>query len=194
MVKHLLFDDRGIHEVENAHCSNKLPIFNKLFLEPVYLIFKTRGADNLVFYKVESEIFHRNLILVDSCLPILLSEAALAQFRSASEFSLSELIVELTTNNPLNFNLSYGHPFYRFKIMNFLCAILYGMEVDRLWDGEYAHAAGFNLISNKGDMTCCYVYNLYHFQYYLITRTILAPQTVVQSGRLMKLGLQIEFI
>ena len=194
MVKHILFDDGDIQEVENAHFSNTLPTFNKLFSEPVYFIFNTRGADKLVFDRVESDIFKRNLILIDSCLPILLSEVVLEQYRSASGFSLSELILELTKNNPLNFNLSYGHPFYRFKIMNFLCAILYGMEVDRLWDGEYAHVAGFNLISNKGDMTCCYVYNLYHFQCHLITRTKLATQVVVQDDRLIKLGLQMEFI
>ena len=123
MVKHLLFDDKGIHEVEKAHFSNALQTFSKLFSEPVYFIFKALAADKLVFYKVESEIFNRNLILIDSSLPILLSEVVLAQFKSASEFSLSGLILELTKNNPLNFNLSYGHPFYRFKIMNFLCAI-----------------------------------------------------------------------
>ncbi len=151
---------------------------------------------NIVFYKVDSEIFQNNLSLIDSNLPIYISKILLSYYsRGAS--NLSELVV-------LNFpdtNKQNKQPIH--KIKEFLSIMALGMMPNTNWNGILTSLGGFLLVKKDGDVLCYYLYNLEDFQEYLLKNTKLdTPSTtrygigkiIKENGRyFIKLNLQVRF-
>lgn len=71
------------------------------------------------FVKTENSTFENNLMLIDSSLPIILSEITYLYYTS-KHTKLIDLINEISTLNPLYYNLRDDHPFYSYKIKRFL--------------------------------------------------------------------------
>jgi hypothetical protein len=125
---------------------------------------------NISFDKIQSENLELNLELIDSQLPEILAYIILHKFKTGVS-QLTELITVLNQANPLNFNLSKGHPFYDVKIKSFLTESALGMTPETVWTGVYDATGGIILVKKTGDLACYHIYNKNEFQQYVITHT-----------------------
>lgn len=122
------------------------------------------------FEKIQSENLELNLILIDSQLPLILSKILMYKY-SLSVSNTKDLIELIKQKNPLNFNLSKGHPFYENKIKNFLTESALGMTPETVWNGIYDATGGIIIVKSSGDLVCYHIYNRNEFQNYLVNNT-----------------------
>lgn len=155
------------------------------------------------FIKTEKQIFSNNLILVDSKLPELLSQIVY-EFYSSNKSSITDLVENTNTKNPLNFDISNEHKFYEYKIKRFLTDIALGMMPSKVWTGQYDATGGYLIVKENGDVLCYHIYNRNEFEDYLFNNTKLDTASssrhdfgsiYKENGELyFKLNLQIRFI
>jgi len=156
----------------------------------------------LTYTTLEQSVFKNNLVLIDSLLPNILAEIIKTFFTS----NLST-IEELTTNiykvNPLNYDTSFAHTFYEYKIKRFLTDVALGMTPSKVWTGIYDATGGYLIVKENGDVLCYHIYNRNQFEDYLFANTKLetASSTRHEFGKIyeengqlfFKLNLQIRF-
>lgn len=170
----------------------------------------TNRIDNLInsgaqfIYKdIFSNNLKLNLQLIDSDLPEILAHLVFYKY-SLNTSNLQDLLRELNTKNPKQFDLSLGHPFYEYKIKNFLTDSALGMTPAALWTGKYDATGGIIIVKQNGDLVCYHIYNRNEFQDYLLNNTRLEQASTTrygfgvvydENGRFyMKLNLQVRFI
>ncbi len=157
---------------------------------------------SLEFQKTESSIFGNNLILIDSALPKIIAESLKLFFTSTFSTTI-ELTNQISTTNPLDYNLETNHPFYSYKIKRFLTDIALGMMPSKVWTGELDATGGYLVVKENGEVLCYHIYNRNEFEDYLYSNTKLetASSTRHEFGRVyeengqlyFKLNLQIRF-
>jgi type II restriction enzyme len=157
----------------------------------------------LQFDKVESPVFENNLVLIDSALPKIISDMLLLFF-SYNLSKISDLVFEISKQNPLNYNLENNHPFYPYKIKRFLTDIALGMMPATVWTGELDATGGYLVVKENGEVLCYHIYNRNEFENYLFTNTKLETASNTRHGfgvieisngqQIFKLNLQIRFI
>jgi len=125
---------------------------------------------NLKFSKLSSNIFNNNLILIDSLLPNIIAEC-LFTFYTSSNSKLSDIVTILEEANPLNFDKSYSHLFYTYKIKKFLTDAALGMMPSKVWTGEYDATGGYLVVKEDGELLCYHLYNRNEFENYLLANT-----------------------
>jgi hypothetical protein len=155
------------------------------------------------FRNTESNIFGNNLTLIDSSLPLIISEIVYLFFTSPLS-KTKDLVSEITDKNPLDFDLTTSHPFYSYKIKRFLTDIALGMMPSRVWTGELDATGGYLVVKEDGEVLCYHIYNRNQFEDYLISNTRLetASSTRHEFGKIYEkdglqffnLNLQIRFI
>lgn len=160
-------------------------------------------SDGLKFVSTENSIFGNNLTLIDSLLPVIISEL-LYHFYTSSKSNLLDLLQYLTVHNPLNFNSDSNHPYYSYKIKRFLTDVALGMMPSKVWKGELDATGGYLIVKDDGDVLCYHIYNRNEFEDFLILNTRLetASSTRHDFGKIysdgnrlfFKLNLQIRFI
>lgn len=164
---------------------------------------KNRGG-TLVFDSVDSPIFESNLKMIDSEMPKIISELLLIHYRGITS-NLSEAVAELERMNPCGYDMSTGHPFYSYKIKNFITDIALGMMPNSVWSGRYDATGGFIVVKEDGDVLCYHIYNRNEFQDYLFKNTKFETPSSSRHGfgtietdslgsLMFKLNLQIRFI
>lgn len=157
----------------------------------------------LDFCKTESNVFGNNIILIDSALPQILASITY-KFFTSSLSKLSDLVADCTIQNPMNFNVSMGQPFYEYKIKRLLTDIALGMMPSVIWTGQLDATGGYLVVKEDGDIVCYHIYNRNEFEDYLLNNTKLetASSTRHDFGKIyveneniyFKLNLQIRFI
>ncbi|MGB0933104.1 MAG: HpaII family restriction endonuclease [Lishizhenia sp.] len=155
------------------------------------------------FVKTEKQIFSNNLILIDSKLPEILSQIVY-DFYSSKNSSVSHLIENINSKNPLKFDTSNEHKFYEYKIKRFLTDTALGMMPSKVWTGQYDATGGYLIVKENGDVLCYHIYNRNEFEGYLFNNTKLDTASsnrhdfgtiYEENGELyFKLNLQIRFI
>jgi len=155
------------------------------------------------FYKIQSDILQLNLQLIDNDLPKILSELLLIKYSTIGNSSLSEALKLIKEKNPLNFDLSQGHPFYEYKLKKFLTDSALGMTPSSIWKGKYDATGGIIIVKENGDLVCYHIYNRNEFQDYLLNNTRLEQASksrydfgslYKENGKIyLKLNLQIRF-
>lgn len=170
-------------------------------MDRINSILQLKGELN--FYKTEKQIFSNNLILIDSRLPEILSQIVY-KFYSSSYTTIVDLVREISTKNPLDFDISNEHKFYEYKIKRFLTDIALGMMPSKVWSGEYDATGGYLIVKENGDVLCYHIYNKNEFENYLFNNTKLETASSTrhdfgsiyeENGELFfKLNLQIRFI
>lgn len=124
----------------------------------------------LEFEKIQSENLQLNLQLIDSKLPELFACLLCYKFgKGISKFPA--LLEQLNKENPLNFNISKGHPFYEYKIKSLLTDNALGMTPETIWHGKYDATGGIIIVKGNGDLVCYHIYNKNEFQDYLMNHT-----------------------
>lgn len=157
----------------------------------------------LSFKGIQSATLQLNLQLIDSDLPQILAELLLLKYSTPGLALLAPTLAQLTINNPLNFDLSQGHPFYEYKIKNFLTDSALGMTPATMWSGQYDATGGIIIVKENGELVCYHIYNRNEFQNYLLNNTRLEQASTSrynfgdlyrENGRIfIKLNLQVRF-
>jgi len=170
-------------------------------MDRINSVLQTKG--DFEFIKTERQIFSNNLILIDSKLPEILSQIVY-EFYSSDKSSVADLVEEIATKNPLDFDISNEHQFYEYKIKRFLTDIALGMMPSKVWTGQYDATGGYLIVKENGDVLCYHIYNRNEFEDYLINNTKLdtASSSRHEFGKIyskngelyFKLNLQIRFI
>ena len=165
-------------------------------------ILSIKGS-KLVFRGVENSTFENNLILIDSALPVILSEL-IQTFYTTKHSRLIDLVNEVSNENPLNYNLESNHPFYEYKIKRFLSDIALGMMPSKTWKGKLEATGGYLVVKEDGDILCYHIYNRNEFEDYLFRNTKFETASTKRHSfgeiyrhsneYFVKLNLQIRFI
>lgn len=163
---------------------------------------KAKGFE-VKFRNIQSATLQLNLQLIDSDLPQILAELLLLKYSTSGLALLAPTLGQLAINNPLNFDLSQGHPFYEYKIKNFLTDSALGMTPATMWTGQYDATGGIIIVKTNGELVCYHIYNRNEFQNYLLNNTRLEQASTsrynfgdlyVDNGRtFLKLNLQVRF-
>lgn len=158
---------------------------------------------DFAFKKIQSNTLELNLQLIDSDLPKILSELLLIKYSSKGLAQMPKIIEKIISTNPLEFDLSSGHPFYEYKLKKFLIDSALGMTPARIWTGQYDATGGIIIVKQDGELVCYHIYNRNEFQDYLLNNTRIeqASTSRYEFGFLykdndkifMKLNLQIRF-
>jgi hypothetical protein len=122
------------------------------------------------FLKIQSDNLQLNLKLIDSQLPEILAYMVYCKYKKGKS-KLTELLTEINLQNPIGFDVSKGHPFYEYKIKNFLTENALGMTPETVWTGKYDATGGIIIVKENGDLVCYHIYNKNEFQDYLINNT-----------------------
>lgn len=166
------------------------------------LYLKNLGA-GFEFKNTENMKFYNNLVLIDSMLPIIISEILL-DFYSTGYSETTELLDEIEKRNPVEYDKSYGHDFYHYKVKKMLTDAALGMMPGTVWTGEYNATGGYLLVREDGEVLCYHMYNRNEFENYLINNTKLETPSSSRHDfgyvynecdkQFIKLNLQIRFL
>lgn len=157
----------------------------------------------LEYLDMQSANFKRNLTMIDSNFPIIISEMLKVFFRGTGTRT-SEIVDLLNLLNPCNYDLSNHHPYYEYKVKNFLTDCALGMTPSSTWTGLYDANGGYIIVKEDGEILCYHIYNRNEFQEYLYNNTKLETASSGRHGfgmiyeedgrQLFKLNLQVRFI
>ena len=141
-------------------------------------------------------------MLIDSLLPDILGDIVKTFFTSTLS-SIQDLTAAITESNPLNYNKTFAHAFYEYKIKRFLTDVALGMTPAKVWNGVYDATGGYLIVKETGDVLCYHIYNRNQFEDYLFANTKLETASssrhefgkIYPSGEqfIFKLNLQIRF-
>jgi len=180
---------------ENMMVPKKLPkLHDKNVKDNINLLLSS--GFNILFNKVDSDIFQNNLSLIDSKLPEYIAKILLSYYSRGAN-NLSDLVA---LNYP-DIDKQNKQPIHKLK--EFLSIMALGMMPNTNWNGILTSLGGFLLVKKDGDVLCYYLYNLEDFQEYLLNNTKLdTPSTtrygigriIENDGRFfIKLNLQVRF-
>lgn len=124
----------------------------------------------LEYWDMQSVDFKRNLTMIDSKFPIIISEMLKSYFKGEA-IRTSELTEQLKLLNPCNYDLTNNHPYYEYKVKNFLTDCALGMTPRDAWIGKYDATGGYIVVKEDGEVLCYHIYNRNEFQEYLYNNT-----------------------
>ena len=125
---------------------------------------------SVIFQEVEGKVLDLNLRLIDGDLPEILAYMLKVRYLTGKS-KLLELIDELEKYNPLNYDLSFNHPFYRYKIIKFLYDAALGMTAKTVWAGEIQANGGVIVVKKDGEVLAYHTYHKSKFEDYLLNNT-----------------------
>lgn len=160
------------------------------------------GSD-LFFVSMQNNNFKRNLTMIDSKFPEIIGEMLKLFFKGEGS-KISELTSQINTINPCTYDLANDHPYYEYKIKNFLTDSALGMTPMSVWSGHYDANGGYIIVKENGDLVCYHIYNRNEFQEYLFKNTKLETPSSTRHGfgviyqennkQYFKLNLQVRFL
>lgn len=171
-------------DIDNINSdSKKSEIFN-------ILKYAQEQGFSIEYSDIQSEKFKLNLQLIDSRLPEIFAHLLLSKYTDNPTGDLNGLVDNLKDKNPLGFDTAFNHPFYEYKIKNFLTDAALGMTSDKIWTGKYDATGGIIIVKDDGDIVCYHIYNRNEFQEYLLKNTRLeqASRSRYEFGKLYKKG------
>ena len=158
-----IFEISGLSN-EDIKMINSIETKDKI-IDRMKLISEKSSA--IKFVKAMSDIFDRNMMLVDARLTEFMANALLCHYVDNLKTS-SEIIECLGQRNPLGFPDS---EFYKYKFKKFLCAVALGMTPAKKWDGIDEANGGYIIVKRNGDVLAYHIYNRAYFEEYLFQNT-----------------------
>lgn len=160
------------------------------------------GCD-IEYVSMENSVFEGNLMLIDGDLPEI-SGYMLKNYYCSGLNRVTDSLNNITENNPLNYNLSNGHPFYSYKFKRLLFECALGMLPASVWDGIADATGGYIIVREDGEVLCYHLFNHNEFENYLLHNTKFETASTgrhqfgsiyKEDGKYyLKLNLQIRFI
>ena len=161
------------------------------------------NACDIEYIGMENSVFEGNLMLIDGDLPRICGYM-LKNYYSTGLNKVIDSLSSITETNPLNYNLSNGHPFYSYKFKRMLSECALGMLPGKTWDGIADATGGYIIVREDGEVLCYHLFNHNEFENYLLQNTKFetASTSRHQFGTIykennkyyLKLNLQIRFI
>lgn len=112
------------------------------------------------------DTFIRNLRLIDSVFPQILSEALMIRYKDKVT-AIKDIVGLLEERDPL----SLGAGMYEYKFKKFLCSIALGMVPAENWNGRDDANGGYIIVRKDGEVVAFHVYNRDAFEDYLFDHT-----------------------
>lgn len=192
-ITHLDLSDEEIDQINAINSRSKIQDRVKAIKEKGGII---------EYDSMQNRTFRNNLTLIDSCMPNIISEILL-EFYSTDMVSISDLVDNISKENPLHFDLSQNQPFYEHKVKQLLVDIALGVTPATPWNGVYDANGGYIVVKENGELLCYHIYDRNLFENYLFKNTKLVSasstrygygQIIRINGQLcIKLNLQIRF-
>jgi len=131
-----------------------------------------KAGGNFEFEKTGNKKFEKNLRMIDSFLPEILSEMLKAFFSSKGN-STSELTKYVIENNCLKGSIleSFDYLDIKYKVKQLLINSALGMVPASEWDGFIKADGGYIIVREDGDVVCYHVYNISYLSEYLFNNT-----------------------
>lgn len=158
---------------------------------------------DIKYVSMENDMFESNLLLIDGDLPKICAYM-LKEYYSSGINTVRNSLDSLNEHNPLNYDLSKGHPFYEYKFKKFLAECALGMLPSKVWDGTADATGGYIIVREDGEVLCYHLFNRNEFETYLINNTKFETASTSRhefgsiykdNGRYyLKLNLQVRFI
>jgi type II restriction enzyme len=120
------------------------------------------GGD-IKYHDVENIIFKSNLQMIDSNLPVMLSEM-IKSYYGGPHTNTADLLSELNNINPCHYPNTSEHQFYHYKIKSLYTDIALGMTPASVWTGAYDATGGYMIVKESGEVVCYHIYNRNEFQ------------------------------
>lgn len=195
-----------VYEIPGFQAKGLKPsIVNSIYQEPIFRnrigFLRSQGL-SLNFFGVKNKTFERNLRLIDSDLHRILAWLLKYYYSEAADSSVSALVSELARANPLKYDLAEGHPFYEYKVKNFLMEKALGLQPATVWKGVWEVTGGILFVRRDGEVVCFHIFNRNAFREFLYnhmkfetpapSRTELGIVRIEDQKYVMNLTLQIR--
>lgn len=112
----------------------------------------------VTFEKVTSSTFERNLRLIDSNLPYIVSVLLMDYYGTEKNAPIKSLTERLIKCNPLKLPDEEKSLFYKKKVIELIKAATLGMMPDYTWDKEYEVTGGLISVKYNGDVVCYHLF------------------------------------
>lgn len=193
-IDDIVLTDEQIAEINDIDTKNKIK-------DRIEKIVQLGGIFS--FTNLENSVFENNLVLIDSCLPEIISEC-LYLFYTSTLSKTPDLVDHIAESNPLDYNTDNTHPYYSYKFKRFLTDTALGMMPSKVWTGELDATGGYLIVKEDGEILCYHIYNRNEFEDYLFMNTKFETASssrhdfgkVYREGERLffKLNLQIRFL
>ncbi|MGC1473504.1 MAG: HpaII family restriction endonuclease [Psychroserpens sp.] len=118
------------------------------------------------FDTYEDDTFKLNLQVIDSDLPEIMAHIVLDKYVSKIT-RITDVIDKIKLDNPMNYDLSQGHKFYEYRIVNFLVEAALGMTSKAVWSGKYDVVGGIIIVKPDAEILCYHLIDFNKFKHYL---------------------------
>lgn len=118
----------------------------------------------------KDDTFFLNLQLLSSDLPQIIAFCVLEKYTNRIT-KMKKVIENLKYKNPFDYDLTQGHPFYEYRIINFLVEAALGMTSKKPWTGIYDAVGGILIVKNTSEVLCYHLIDFNKFKQYLISHT-----------------------
>ena len=109
---------------------------------------------------------HLNLQVIDSDLPEIIAHTVKDKYVN-SVVRMNDVIEKLRIENPMKYDLSQGHKFYEYRLVNFLVEAALGMTSKSVWSGKYDIVGSIIIIKPNAEMLCYHLIDFNKFKQYL---------------------------
>lgn len=120
----------------------------------------------LEFFDYDDSTFKLNLQVIDSDLPKILAHVVKYKYTCRTT-KFTDIINKITTENPMNYDLSQGHNFYDYRLVNFLVEAAMGMTSKKVWSGNYDIVGGIIIVKPTSEILCYHLIDFNKFRQYL---------------------------
>lgn len=118
------------------------------------------------FSSFEDNTFKLNLQMIDSDLPKIIAHIVLEKYLYKIT-KITDVIARLNEYNPMNYDLTQGHNFYEYRIVNFLIEAALGMTSKVVWSGVYDVVGGIKILKPNAELPCYHLIDFNKFRNYL---------------------------
>ncbi len=132
---------------------------------------RKKGAD-LVFDHVDSDMFRRNLNMIDLGLAPTIAQLLVEQFNTGARM-FEELAKALATTNPLHFDEEDAEEMYIYKLKHLLTSAALGMMPSKKWSGKFDANGGYLVVKKNGEILCYHFYDRNRFEDFLFKNAYL---------------------
>jgi hypothetical protein len=166
-------------------------------------LFDMKEEYEFEFCDIDNTIFKNNLVLMDSDLPEITANMLL-EYYTNNKVRVVDALHSVEMENPMEYDSSNNHPFYKSKFKRLITASALGMLPANVWDDQTDATGGYIIVREDGEVLCYHLYNRNEFEEYLINSTRFeTPSTSrhkfgkiyeYEGEHFIKLNLQVRFI
>ncbi|WP_291869583.1 HpaII family restriction endonuclease [Maribacter sp.] len=118
------------------------------------------------FDSYDDSTFKLNLQVIDSDLPKIIAHIVKDKYVSKIT-KITEVIKKIKNDNPMSYNLTQGHKFYEYRLVNFLVEVALGMTSKAVWSGKYDVIGGIIIVKSNAEVLCYHLIDFNKFKQYL---------------------------